>query len=141
MPPPDLTVRNDVPRCEAIIVDSGVGLSLYSDMAIHYETPLDRTFRALGDETRRRMIAMLATEGAMSAGELGAPFGVAQPTTSKHLKVLERAGLVTREIAGRTHRFRLALEALDDAQDWIATHKTFWEGTLARLGAHLDDPD
>lgn len=107
-------------------------------MAIHYQTPLDRTFHALGDETRRRMIAMLAAEGALSASALGAPFDVAQPTTSKHLKVLEQAGLVSREVAGRTHRFRLALEPLNEAEDWIARHKAFWEGTLAQLDSFLD---
>lgn len=107
-------------------------------MAIQYQTPLDRVFHALGDETRRRMVAMLAAEGVLSASELGAPFDVAQPTTSKHLKVLERAGLVAREVAGRRHRFRLQPEALGEAQDWIARHKAFWEGTLARLEAHLD---
>lgn len=114
---------------------------MYSHMAIHYQTPLDRTFHALGDESRRRMIAMLAAEGVLSASELGAPFDVAQPTTSKHLKVLEQAGLVAREVAGRTHRFRLVPEPLSEAVDWITRHKEFWEGTLASLDAFLDGSD
>ncbi len=106
-------------------------------MAIYYQTPLDRTFHALGDETRRRMLSMLAAQGELTAGELGAPFDVAQPTTSKHLKVLERAGLVSREVVGRSHRFRLQLDPLSEAEDWIARHKAFWEGTLTRLGGFL----
>ena len=102
-------------------------------MAIHYSEPLDRTFHALGDVTRRQILATLATQGARSANELRAPFDVAQPTISKHLKVLESAGLVSREIDGRVHRFRLEVGPLDAASDWIARHKTFWEGTLDQL--------
>lgn len=102
-------------------------------MAINYHEPLDRTFHALGDGTRRQIVAMLSTKGACSANEIRAPFNVAQPTISKHLKVLEKAGLVTREIDGRTHRFRLETGPMDDAGNWIERHKAFWEGTLARL--------
>ncbi len=106
-------------------------------MAIHHRTTLDRTFHALGDATRRRMLGILAIEGARSASELGKPFSVAQPTASKHLKVLEQAGLVTREISGRTHKFRLQLAPLNEAEDWISRHKDFWEGTLDNLGDYL----
>ncbi len=81
---------------------------------------------------------MLATQGACSANELRAPFDVAQPTISKHLKVLEKAGLVKRQIDGRVHRFSLDSNPLDDAEDWISRHRAFWEGTLDRLGAFLD---
>ncbi len=76
---------------------------------------------------------MLATSGALSANELRAPFDVAQPTVSKHLKVLEQAGLVRREIEGRTHRFQLQLAPMKEAEDWIVRHQKFWEGTLQRL--------
>lgn len=69
-------------------------------MAIHYTEPLDRTFHARGDGTRRQVIAMLAIKGACSASEMQQPFDVAQPTISKHLKVLETAGIVTREVEG-----------------------------------------
>ncbi len=102
-------------------------------MAINYQTPLDRAFHALGDGTRRKMISMLANKGAMSAGELQAPFQVAQPTISKHLKVLETAGLVRREINGRIHRFHLEAAPMHEAEDWIARHREFWAGTLKRL--------
>ena len=76
---------------------------------------------------------MLATDGACTAGELGSPFDVAQPTISKHIKVLEKAGLVQREIDGRVHRFRLVRRPLDEAEGWIKRHKQFWENTLERL--------
>lgn len=106
-------------------------------MAIHYETPLDRTFHALGDGTRRQILSMLATSGALSANELRAPFDVAQPTISKHLKVLERAGLVRRDIEGRHHRFRLEVAPMNEAEDWIARHRDFWEGTLKQLDSFV----
>ncbi|MEM7636657.1 MAG: ArsR family transcriptional regulator, partial [Pseudomonadota bacterium] len=64
-------------------------------------------------------------------------FDVAQPTISKHLKVLEKAGLVSREIDGRTHRFRLETAPMNEAEDWIERHKTFWEGSLKRLDGYL----
>jgi len=76
-------------------------------MAICYQDPLDRIFHALGDGTRRQMLTLLADEGECTASELGKPFEVAQPTVSKHIRVLERAGLVSRQVKGRVHRFRL----------------------------------
>ena len=102
-------------------------------MAIQYQQPLDRTFHALGDGTRREILSMLAGGGPQSANELRLPFDVAQPTISKHLKVLERAGLISREVEGRIHRFQLELAAMKEAEDWIARHNAFWEGTLDRL--------
>lgn len=87
------------------------------------------------------MLSMLATGGALSAGELRAPFNVAQPTISKHLKVLESSGLIERQVQGRVHRFRLQAEAMRQAEDWIARHREFWEGTLQRLETFVtDDP-
>ena len=115
--------------------------AIYSHMPIHYQTTLDRTFHALGDGTRRQILAILAVEGVRSANELRAPFNVAQPTVSKHLKVLERAGLVTREIDGRVHRFRLNATQLREAEDWLARHRGFWEGALQQLDHFLDEED
>lgn len=80
---------------------------------------------------------MLAMKGAQSASELRAPFNAAQPTISKHLKVLEQAGLVTREIEGRTHRFALQCAPMADAVSWIERHRAFWEGTLEGLEAFV----
>ena len=106
-------------------------------MANHYDTLLDRIFHALGDGTRRQMLSMLSMNGALSANELRAPFDVAQPTISKHLKVLERAGLIRRDIEGRRHRFRLEVARMNEAQDWIVRHREFWEGTLQRLDSFV----
>lgn len=94
---------------------------------------LDRTFRALADGTRRSLIQALARGEARSAGDLGRRFRSAQPTISKHLKVLEQAGLVERTIEGRVHRFRLRRKPLQDAEGWIARHQAFWTGAVEQL--------
>lgn len=106
-------------------------------MAIGSASQLDRTFRALADPTRRAMLALVAKRGECAAGELGAPFDIAQPTASKHLRVLEEAGLLTRRVAGRVHRFRLETAPLDNAERWLSRHRTFWQKTLTRLGDAL----
>jgi DNA-binding transcriptional ArsR family regulator len=100
---------------------------------------LDRTFRALADGTRRSMVHALARGETRSAGELGRQFRSAQPTISKHLKVLERAGLVERTIEGRVHRFRLRSKPLDDAAGWIARHRAFWTGAVGQLDRLLSE--
>jgi DNA-binding transcriptional ArsR family regulator len=102
-------------------------------MAIQYAAPLDRTFHALGDGTRRAMLGLLARRGECTAGELGAPFDIAQPTASRHLRVLEEAGLVKRTIDGRMHRFRLRAAPLLEAERWITRHRRFWNASLDRL--------
>ena len=86
------------------------------------------------------MLAQLASSGSCTAGELGRSFDWAQPTISKHIKVLEKAGLVQRTIRGRVHHFQLVTQPLDDAEQWIKRHKQFWEGTLERLEAFVLDP-
>jgi DNA-binding transcriptional ArsR family regulator len=100
---------------------------------------LDRTFQALADGTRRSMIHALAQGGTRSAGELGRQFNFAQPTISKHLKVLEEAGLVERAVKGRVHLFRLRREPLQDAEAWIARHQAFWTGAVAQLDRLLSE--
>jgi DNA-binding transcriptional ArsR family regulator len=94
---------------------------------------LDATFNALSDATRRSMVHALARGEMRSAGELGRQFRSAQPTISRHLKVLERAGLVERRVEGRVHRFRLRREPLQEAQGWLARHQAFWTGALDQL--------
>ena len=103
------------------------------------ELTLDHTFRALADGTRRSMIHALAQGEARSAGELGRQFRSAQPTISKHLKVLEQAGLVERSIEGRVHRFRLRQKPLQDAGGWIARHQAFWTGAIEQLDRLLSE--
>lgn len=98
---------------------------------------LDATFRALADPTRRGMLALVARRGECTASELGAPFAIAQPTASKHITVLEGAGLLERRVEGREHRFRLVKRPLDEARAWITRHQEFWETSLARLDSLL----
>jgi len=100
---------------------------------------LDLTFRALADGTRRAMIHALAHGESRSAGELGSRFRSAQPTISKHLKVLERAKLIERTVEGRVHRFRLRQQRLQDAASWIARHQAFWTGAVDQLDRVLSE--
>jgi DNA-binding transcriptional ArsR family regulator len=108
-------------------------------MAIQYWSSLDQTFHALADGTRRAMVHALAHGQARSAGELGRQFDSAQPTISKHLKVLEQAGLVARSVEGRVHRFRLRRKPLQDAGGWIARHQAFWTGAVEQLDRLLSE--
>jgi DNA-binding transcriptional ArsR family regulator len=94
---------------------------------------LDRTFHALSDPTRRSMIRALAGGAARSAGELGKQFNSAQPTISRHLKVLEQANLIERRVEGRVHLFRLRQKPLQEAGAWIERHQRFWNGALDQL--------
>jgi DNA-binding transcriptional ArsR family regulator len=94
---------------------------------------LDRTFRALGDSTRRAILHELASGEPRSAGELGQYFRSAQPTISKHLKVLEEAQLIERTVDGRVHWFRLQPKGLREATRWLTRHQAFWEGAVDQL--------
>ena len=85
------------------------------------------------------MIHALAGGEARSAGELGARFRSAQPTVSRHLKVLEQARLIERRIDGRVHRFRLRREPLEQATRWLERHQTFWTGAVDQLQAMLEE--
>ena len=107
-------------------------------MVNHSLRSLDATFSALADPTRRAILARLAY-GEASVTELAEPFSVSLPAISKHLRVLERAGLLTREIDGRVHRCRLAAEPLKDAAEWIAPYQQFWEGQFDALAAYLHE--
>jgi DNA-binding transcriptional ArsR family regulator len=97
------------------------------------DAALDDTFHALSDQTRRSMIHALSRGDALSAGELGAQFRSAQPTISRHLKVLERARLVERSVEGRVHRFRLRQKSLQQAGDWVLRHQALWTGAMDQL--------
>jgi DNA-binding transcriptional ArsR family regulator len=108
---------------------------------MHREAALDRTFHALADPTRRSMIHALSDGTTRSAGELGAHFRSAQPTISRHLKVLEGARLIERSVEGRVHRFRLRREALARAGDWIRRHQAFWNGAVDQLEHLLKETD
>jgi DNA-binding transcriptional ArsR family regulator len=94
---------------------------------------LDRAFRALGDGTRRAILHELAGGKPRTAGALGRHFHSAQPTISKHLKVLEDAQLIERTVAGRVHWFRLQPKGLREATRWLTRHQAFWEGAVDQL--------
>ena len=97
---------------------------------------LSATFAALADPTRRAILARLA-RGAATVSELAEPLPMSLPAVSRHLKVLESAGLVER---GRSAQYRpstLRAEPLKDATDWLETYRIIWEGRLDRLDAHL----
>jgi DNA-binding transcriptional ArsR family regulator len=108
---------------------------------MHSAEALDRTFHALSDQTRRSMIHALAGGQARSAGELGKQFRSAQPTISRHLKVLEQARLIERSVEGRVHRFRLRQQALQAAGAWIDRHQRFWNGAIDQLETLLSRTD
>jgi len=101
---------------------------------------LDIIFRALGDSTRRGMLASLAL-GERSIGELAEPFAMSFAGASKHVKVLEDAGLVRREVRGRTHICRLEAGPLADADQWLSHYERFWTGRLDALEKLLRDDD
>ena len=98
---------------------------------------LDRTFAALSDPTRRAILARLA-EGETSVGELARPFRVSRPAISKHLRVLERAGLVQRQRDGRVSRCELDAEPMRDAARWIERYREFWGERFDSLARHLE---
>src|SRR5512139_1569652 len=93
---------------------------------------LSSTFAALADPTRRAIIARLAG-GEASVTELAAPFEMTMPAISKHLKVLERAGLITRGRAAQRRPCRLKAERLKDVDEWVERYRRFWEESFDRL--------
>jgi DNA-binding transcriptional ArsR family regulator len=98
---------------------------------------LDLTFGALADPTRRAILARLA-EGNATVGELADPFDVSRPAISKHLRVLERAGLVRRTRDGRVSRCGLDATPMRDAAAWVERYRGFWEGQLDALANYLE---
>jgi len=99
---------------------------------------LDATFAALADPTRRAILARLAT-GEASVTELAAPFKMSQPAISKHLKVLERAGLISRSRDAQRRPRRLEAKPLAEATEWLERYREYWEGNYQRLDALLEE--
>jgi DNA-binding transcriptional ArsR family regulator len=97
---------------------------------------LSTTFAALADPTRRAILARLA-QGEATVNELAEPFPITLQGVSKHLKVLERAGLITRGRTAQLRPSRLQGEALKEAADWLAGYREFWEDSFDRLEDHL----
>jgi DNA-binding transcriptional ArsR family regulator len=94
---------------------------------------LDAVFHALGDPTRRRMLAALADGGERTVGALAAPFAISLAAASKHIKTLESAGLIRRTVTGRTHRCRLEPGPLASAHEWLSFYEKFWTERLDAL--------
>lgn len=99
---------------------------------------LDATFAALADPTRRAILERLRA-GEATVTELAAPFAMSQPAISKHLKVLERAGLISRRRDAQRRPCRLQAAPLQSATDWLAEYRGFWEESYQRLDAVLDE--
>jgi len=99
---------------------------------------LSVTFAALADPTRRAILARL-TGGVASVTELAEPFDMSLPAVSKHLKVLERAGLVGRDREAQWRPSRLKPERLKDVADWVERYRRFWEGSFDRLDEYLQE--
>lgn len=99
---------------------------------------LDATFSALSDPTRRAILSRLSRGEATVTG-LAAPFDISLPAISKHLRVLERAGLIHREKIGRVHRLNLKAEPMREASEWLDFHQRFWEEGFDALARYLDE--
>ena len=97
---------------------------------------LSLTFAALADPTRRAILTRLA-EGEATVNELAAPFPISKPAISRHLKVLERAGLIARSREAQSRPSRMQADPLDEAVDWVQSRKRTWEARVDRLDAHL----
>jgi DNA-binding transcriptional ArsR family regulator len=105
---------------------------------VNNQQALDSTFAALSDATRRGILARLAG-GEASVTELAKPYDMSLPAVSKHLRVLESAGLVARSKDGRVHRCRLEAAPMKSAADWIAHYRQFWEAQLDSLQRYLEN--
>lgn len=99
---------------------------------------LDTVFAALSDSTRRGMIQRLS-RGSATIGELGRPYAISKPAVTKHVKTLERAGLIHRERDGRVHHCSLDASTLRQAEEWIERHREFWERSLDALARFVEE--
>jgi DNA-binding transcriptional ArsR family regulator len=101
--------------------------------------PLDRTFAALTDPTRRALLARLSEAHSLSVSELAKPFPVSLPAIMKHLDVLSDAGLISRSKTGRTVECRLNAKPMEEAMRWLNRYQRFWSERLDRLAAFLEE--
>jgi DNA-binding transcriptional ArsR family regulator len=106
---------------------------------VKHSPNLNRTFAALADPTRRRILADLA-RGEQCVTRLARPYAMSLPAISKHLRVLEKAGLLRRRRYGRVHEMHLEAKPLKAAAQWVEEYRKFWEGSLDRLAAYLEKP-
>jgi DNA-binding transcriptional ArsR family regulator len=106
-------------------------------MVKYSSAKLNRTFAALADPTRRRILAHLA-RGDKRVTHLALPHAMSLPAVSKHLRVLEKAGLLRRRRYGRVHQMKLEAKPLKQAAQWVEEYRKFWEGSLDRLADYLE---
>src|ERR1700736_1253612 len=106
-------------------------------MVKYSATTLNRTFAALPDPTRRRILRHLAG-GDRCVTDLARPHSISLPAISKHLRVLEKAGLLRRRRYGRVHKMQLEAKPLKQAAQWVEEYRRFWEGSLDRLAEYLE---
>jgi DNA-binding transcriptional ArsR family regulator len=133
-------LRRQPKPCSTKRLTIRVGRHTLNQMVESEPQRLDAVFHALADSTRRAMLASLADEP-MSVGALAAPYRMSLAAASKHIKALERAGLVSRQVQGRTHLCRLAPGALAGADRWLAFYRRFWTDSFEALDALLEDED
>ena len=110
---------------------------IFNQMVKYSTSELDVTFGALADATRRGILEQLVA-GESSVTNLAEPFNISLPAISKHLRVLERAGLLSQEKDGRVRRCRLDAGPMKEASDWISRYQRFWEQQLDSLASYLD---
>ena len=110
---------------------------IVNQMVKYPNASLNRTFAALADPTRRRILAHLA-QGNRCVTHLARPHAMSLPAVSKHLRVLEKAGLLRRRRCGRVHEMKLEAAPLKHAAQWVEEYRKFWEGSLDRLAAYLE---
>ena len=114
-------------------------LTIVNHMVNYSTSALDGTFAALANPTRRAILERLG-QGEATVGSLAEPFSMSLPAISKHLRVLEKAGLLTRRKEGRVHHCSLVAKPMKDAAQWIDHYRHFWEGRFFALAPHLDEP-
>jgi DNA-binding transcriptional ArsR family regulator len=111
--------------------------TIFNHMVKYSPRTLNRTFAALADPTRRRILAHLA-HGDRCVTDLARPHAMSLPAVSKHLRVLEKAGLLRRRRYGRVHEMQLDAKPLQQAAQWVEEYRKFWEGSLDRLAEYLE---
>ena len=119
-------------------VDNASTPAILNHMVNSREQQLDETFFALSDPTRRAILSRLAG-GDFSVAELSEPFQISAPAISKHLRVLERAGLVSQHRDGRQRRCHLLAEPLHEVAEWVETYRQFWGRQLDQLSDYLEN--
>jgi DNA-binding transcriptional ArsR family regulator len=108
-------------------------------MVKYQDAPLDRTFAALADPTRRALLARLQGRDTVSVSELAQPFDMSLPAVMKHLDVLGDAGLIAREKTGRVVACRLTAKPMEQAMEWLNRYQRFWSDNLASLAAFIEE--